>query len=60
MGIMSAMRFHMQNDDVQEKGCAALYNLAEGVKDNKLIFAEVGGIQAIIEAMRIERPSEQP
>ncbi|EGD79791.1 hypothetical protein PTSG_10776 [Salpingoeca rosetta] len=50
--IIKAMKMHSSNGDVQEKGCAALWNLAEN-DDNVVSIASKGGIDVVIAAMKM-------
>ena len=49
--ILSAMKYHLDNAQVQHYGCAALQNLAMN-DNNKVMIAETGGIPTIVSAMK--------
>ena len=49
--ILSAMKTHSNNRNVQEYGCAALWNFAVN-DENKVTNVEVGGITTILSAMK--------
>ena len=45
--ILSAMKYHLDNANLQIYGCAVLWTLAEYNDDNKVMIIEAGGIAAI-------------
>jgi len=50
--IVKAMREHAANAAIQRKGCEALRSLAAKSAENKILIAQVGGIEALVTAMQ--------
>jgi hypothetical protein len=50
--IVSAMRMHASNGDVQSAGCLALGTLVGGVPASQTRAGELGGVEAMVAALR--------
>ena len=50
--IVKAMREHPAHAAIQRKGCEALRSLAAKSAENKILIAQVGGIEALVTAMQ--------
>ena len=57
--IILAMNTHIDSADLLAEGCAVLATLSFRSPKNKLQISELGGIKAILEAMRKHHKNEE-